>query len=101
MNRLKLIATMAVAVGLAGQAWAAGDAAAGKAASTSCALCHGQNGEGTEKGAKIAGMDPAKFTAGMNDYRAGNGKSAMMKKLCAQLSDQDIANLAAYYTSLK
>jgi cytochrome c553 len=101
MNRLLLTAMVIGVVGTAGTAWAAGDAAAGKAAATSCGMCHGQSGEGTQMGPKLAGLDPAKFTQAMNDYKAGKGDNAMMKTLAGQLNDQDIADLAAYYASLK
>ena len=101
MNRILMVAVMAGLVGLAGPAQAAGDAAAGKARATSCGMCHGQNGEGSQMGPKLAGMDPAKFSQEMADYKAGKGNSAMMKNLAGQLSADDIANLAAYYASLK
>jgi cytochrome c553 len=37
----------------------------------------------------------------MTNYKAGKGDNAMMKNAAAQLSPEDIANLAAYYASLK
>jgi cytochrome c553 len=52
-------------------------------------------------GPKLAGEDQAKFIAAMTDYKAGKGANAMMKNAAAQLSTDDIANLAAYYASLK
>lgn len=101
MNRMLLTALIVGSVGLAGVAQAAGDAAAGKAKATSCAMCHGANGEGNAMGPKVAGEDPAKFIQAMNDYKAGKGSNAMMKSAATQLSADDIANLAAYYAALK
>jgi cytochrome c553 len=101
MNRMLLTTLLAVSVGLAGAAQAAGDAAAGKAKATSCAMCHGPTGGGTQMGGKIAGMDPAAFTQAMGDYKSGKRDNAMMKSQATQLSADDIANLAAYYASLK
>jgi cytochrome c553 len=101
MNRMLLTAFIAGAVGLTGSAWAAGDAAAGKAAATKCAMCHGPNGEGTKTGSKLAGEDPAQFIQEMNDFKSGKRDNAMMKNLATQLSPADTANLAAYYASLK
>ncbi|HTB45920.1 MAG TPA: c-type cytochrome [Acetobacteraceae bacterium] len=101
MNRMLLTALIAGSVGLAGAAQAAGDAAAGQAKATSCAMCHGPGGAGTQMGPKLAGEDPAKFIQAMNNYKAGKGDNAMMKNAAAQLSTDDIANLAAYYASLK
>ena len=101
MNRMLLAALVAASVGFAGTAYAAGDAAAGKAKATSCAMCHGPNGEGNKMGPKLAGMAPDKFIAAMDAYKAGNGENAMMKAAAKPLSAGDIANLAAYYASLK
>jgi cytochrome c553 len=101
MNRMLLTALIVGVAGLAGTAQAAGDAAAGKAASTSCAMCHGPTGGGTAMGGKLAGEDPAKFVQAMEDYKSGKRDNAMMKNQAGKLSSADFANLAAYYASLK
>ena len=101
MNRLPLIALLVGTVSLAGTARAAGDAAAGKAAASSCAMCHGATGEGTKMGPKLTGMDAAGFIQAMNDYKSGKRDNAMMKSQTSKLSANDVANLAAYYGSLK
>jgi len=101
MNRILLTALIAASLGFAGAAHAAGDAAAGKAKAASCAMCHGPNGEGTKMGPKLAGMAPAAFIKAMDAYKAGQGNNAMMKASASSLSADDIANLAAYYASLK
>ena len=101
MNRVLLTALVVASVGFVGAAHAAGDAAAGKAKATSCAMCHGPNGEGTKMGPKLAGEAPDLFTQQMNDYKSGKRESPMMKGAVAQLSAADIANLAAYYAALK
>jgi len=96
-----IVAAAALGLVLAAPAHAAGDVAAGKARAGSCAMCHGPTGGGTQMGPKLAGTDPAKFTQQMSDYKAGKGTNAMMKSAAASLSTDDIANLAAYYASLK
>lgn len=101
MKRLMLTVLMIGAVGVAGAAHAAGDAAAGKEKSTACAMCHGPNGEGTQMAPKLAGEDPAKFVAALEDYKSGKKDNAMMKAQAGTLSATDEANLAAYYASLK
>jgi cytochrome c553 len=101
MNRMLLTALIVGSVGLAGAAQAAGDAAAGKAKATACAMCHGPNGEGTQMAPKLAGEDPAKFVQALADYKSGKKDNAMMKAQVGSLSDADMANLAAYYASLK
>jgi cytochrome c553 len=101
MNRVMLTALMIGTVGFAAAAQAAGDASAGKAKASACAMCHGPTGGGTQMGPKLAGMDPAKFIQDMNDYKSGKRDNAMMKAQAGPLSADDIANLAAYYASLK
>jgi len=101
MHRLLLTALVIGSLGAAGAAQAAGDPAAGKAKATACAMCHGPNGAGTTVGPKLAGADPAHFTQAMQDFKSGKRDNAMMKAQAAQLSDTDVANLSAYYASLK
>ena len=79
---------------------AAGNAAAGKAAAAACAECHGDNGEGLEA-PKIAGLKESELLQAMQDYKSGKRADASMKTAMSKLSDQDLANLAAYYASLK
>lgn len=101
MRRVVLSALIVGSVALSGAAQAAGDAAAGKAKSAPCALCHGATGAGNAMDPKLAGMDPAKFIQEMDDYKSGKGDNKIMKAQAGPLSADDIANLAAYYASLK
>jgi cytochrome c553 len=87
--------------GLAASAQAAGDAAAGKAKATACAMCHGPDGAGTQVAPKLAGEDPAKFIQALQDYKSGKRDNAMMKAQVASLTPADMANLAAYYAAAK
>lgn len=76
----------------------AGDASAGKSKSESCANCHGDTGK---EDPPIAGMDEAKFIQEMKAYQSGERKSKQMMKATAGLSEADMADLAAYYATLK
>jgi cytochrome c553 len=76
----------------------AGDASAGKTKSESCAQCHGENGKDDPA---IAGMAEADFTKALKAFQSGERKNKKMAKVAAGLSDADIADLAAYYASLK
>jgi cytochrome c553 len=97
-----LLATLLIgSVGFSGIAQAAGDAAAGKAKATACAMCHGPEGGGTQVAPKLAGEDPAKFILALQDFRSGKRDNAMMKAQSGPLTPDDMANLAAYYASLK
>ena len=100
MKKALMVAAVVALLGTVGAAQAA-DAAAGKAKAAACAGCHGANGEGTGPNPALAGMPAAKFTAAMKDYKSGKRANAVMKNFATPLSDDDIANLAAHYASLK
>jgi cytochrome c553 len=101
MDRLLLTALIATSVVFASAAQAAGDAAAGKAKAANCGMCHGATGGGTPMGSKLAGEDPAKFIQAMNDYKVGKRDNSVMKNQANMFGPDDIANMAAYYASLK
>jgi len=87
---------------VAGFAHAGGDAAAGKAKSSSCVSCHGLNGVSTMGvNPNLAGQKKEYLAKSIKDYRDGKRTHAMMKSMVGGLSDADIDNLAAYYSGLK
>lgn len=87
--------------GIVGVAQAAGDVQAGKAKAGVCAGCHGANGEGKKPYPPLAGKSEGELVQALQDYKSGKRSNAMMKSFATPLSDQDMANLAAYYASLK
>lgn len=101
MKRLLLTAAVCGLFAMFGPAQAAGDVAAGKAKAGACAGCHGANGEGKDPYPALAGKSEADLVQAMQDYKSGKRKNAIMKTFATQLSDQDMANVAAYYASLK
>jgi cytochrome c553 len=82
-------------------AQAAGDPAAGKAKAVACAACHGANGQGVPPNPALTGRTEDEMLQAMKDYKSGKRNNAVMKGMMGGLSDQDMANLAAYYASLK
>ena len=79
----------------------AGDAAAGKAKSSVCIACHGANGIGTTNlNPNLAGQKEAYLVKSIKAYRDGARKDPMMGAMAKPLSDTDIDNLAAYFSSL-
>lgn len=84
-----------------GTAQAAGDPSEGKAKADACAGCHGASGEGKDPYPALAGMPEDKIVQAMKDYKSGKRKNAIMKTFASKLGDQDTANVAAYYASLK
>jgi len=101
MKRTLLTAGIVALLGVAGAAQAGGDAQAGKAKAATCAGCHGPNGEGIAPNPALAGKADGQFIQAMKDYKSGKRPNPLMKTFADQLSDQDVANLAAYYASLK
>ena len=101
MKKLVMIAGVCGLFGVFGVAQAAGDAQAGKAKAGACAGCHGANGEGKKPYPAIAGKSESDLVQALQDYKSGKRANPMMKSFAAPLSDQDMANLAAYYASLK
>ena len=80
----------------------AGDPAAGKAKSMTCAGCHGINGiSNNGMWPNLPGQKEPYLVSQLQQFRAGERKNAMMTAMAKGLSDADIANLAAYYSSLK
>lgn len=84
-----------------GVAHAAGDPAAGKVKAAGCAGCHGANGQGVPPNPALAGKSEDQLLQVLQDFKSGKRSNAVMKALASGLSDQDMANLAAYYGSLK
>jgi len=93
---------MFVLLSAAGAVQAGGDAANGQALSTDCADCHGADGMGDEDNPALAGMAEAEFIAALQGYASGerDDPSEMMGDYASGLSEQDMADLAAYYASL-
>lgn len=83
---------------------AAGDVEAGKAKAAVCAACHGQNGVAQiPMYPNLAGQHEQYLVSSLKAYKnkqRNGGQAAIMQGQAAALSDEDIANLAAYYASL-
>jgi cytochrome c553 len=97
-----IIALAAAGLMTFGTASQAGDATAGKATFATCVGCHGANAEGGV-GPKLAGQAAADIVQKLGDYKAGKQMgpmTSMMAPMAAGLSDSDIANIAAYVSSL-
>jgi cytochrome c553 len=96
---LTLVALVALSINV--QTAMAGDAAAGKARASACAACHGANGiSANEMWPNLAGQKETYLAKQIKAFRDGDRKDPMMAPMVAGLSDDDIANLAAYFSSL-
>lgn len=79
----------------------AGDVAAGKAKSATCIACHGSAGiSPTPIWPNLAGQKEQYLVTQLKAFKDGTRQNAQMAPMVAGLSDEDMANLAAYYSSL-
>lgn len=75
-------------------------AGAEKVQQLGCASCHGEGGALPQATMPIlAGQFEDYLIKTLEDYRAGRRNNAIMQGQAANLSDEDIADLAAYYAS--
>jgi len=82
-------------------ATAAGDAAAGEAKSVICAACHGAQGiSSISANPNLAGQVPGYIAAQLKEFKSGERASPIMAGQAIGLSEQDMADLDAYYASL-
>ena len=100
----KTAALLLSLLAISGGTYAAGDAAAGKSKSGVCAACHGAKGVAVLPGyPSLAGQNAAYLEQALKAYKnkqRTNPQAMIMQPQAAMLSDADIANLAAYYSSL-
>jgi len=79
----------------------AGDAAAGKAKSAVCGACHGMDGIGTQPiYPNLKGQKEQYIVKQLKAFKDGSRKDPVMAPMAMPLTDDDMANLAAYFSSL-
>jgi cytochrome c553 len=87
-------------VGLPLVAPAAGSIEAGKAKSATCAACHGVDGNSVNpEWPSLAGQHEGYLIDSLNAYRSGSRDNVLMLGQVQALTEQDQADLAAYYAS--
>ena len=102
MKKIIITLMSVVALGFVVNVQAGGDAAAGEAKSANCTGCHGRNGKSTNpNNPNLAGQKEAYLVKAIKAYRDGERKDPMMSSMVTGLSDQDIADLAAFYSKVK
>jgi cytochrome c553 len=78
----------------------AADPAAGKEKSKVCAACHGETGATPiADNPKLAGQYYDYLLRALNDYKLGVRKNPVMSGMVASLKREDMADLAAYFSS--
>ncbi len=80
-------------------AFAAGDAAAGKQKSATCAACHGADGNSTNaQYPKLAGQHASYLYKELKNFKQGKRVNVIMQGMVKSLSDKDMQDLAAYFS---
>ena len=106
MKRTMLIGaavTTGLALALATSAYAAGDAAKGRVKAITCMGCHGipgyHNAYPNYPVPRVGGQHPEYIVAALKAYKSGQRGHKTMQAQAASLSEQDMQDIAAYFTS--
>ena len=99
---MRLTAFAALLAAVAAPALANGDAAAGRRKARQCQTCHGIDGLATVPIAPhLAGENFTYLQTQLRNYKSGRREHEIMTVVASQLSDQDIDDLAAWYSSIR
>jgi len=80
----------------------AGDARAGRRKITTCQACHGLDGlSKNPESPNLAGQVESYLVRSLIAYRSGERRNESMNIVAKELSDEDIADMAAYYASIQ
>jgi cytochrome c553 len=80
----------------------AGDAALGRKVVAKCQVCHGVDGQSKNPEAPhISGQVESYIINALKRYQSGERQNPQMSLIVKQLKDEDIENVAAWYSSIK
>lgn len=95
-------AALAATVALAAQPAATGDPSAGRGKARQCQTCHGIDGLAKiPEAPHIAGESELYIRSQLEAFRSGRREHPIMSVIAKGLSDADIADLAAWYSSIR
>ncbi|GLR25666.1 c-type cytochrome [Limnobacter litoralis] len=101
MNKLSLT-TVLLVFGLFANTVRAADIEAGKAKAQACAACHGETGNSTNPLYPVlAGQNARYIYLELRDFKEGARSNPVMSPMAANLSKEDMHDLAAYFASQK
>ncbi len=101
-SRVKKLLITLTLMSFASTAIAAGNPAAGKFKAISCQVCHGKDGRSTNPlYPKLAGQHAAYIEKQMHDFKTKKRVDPVMNEMAPSMSDRDIADIAAYFQSIK
>jgi len=97
----KLLITLTL-MSFASTAIAAGNPVTGKFKAISCQVCHGKDGRSTNPTyPRLAGQHAAYIEKQMHDFKTKKRIDPVMNEMAPSMSDRDIADIAAYFQSIK
>ncbi|EEY98746.1 cytochrome c553 [Vibrio sp. RC586] len=101
----KMVMALVLGASMVSGSALAGDAAAGQAKAAVCAACHGMDGIAVIPGyPNLKGQNEQYIMTAIKAYKnkeRNGGLAVVMQAQAMMLSDDDIANLAAYFSGLK
>lgn len=99
--KIKYLAIISLVLIASNPSYAA-DPAKGKTLAATCGACHGADGNSVNPAwPKLAGQHAEYTYKQLTDFKAGNRVNAQMAPMVAPLSEQDMADLAAYFSTQK
>lgn len=101
MKKVLTFVLTGLAISVAASAWAeGGNAEAGKTKSATCAACHGADGNSVNpEWPKLAGQHPSYIAKQLANFKEDARSNPSMSPMAKPLSEQDMADLAAYFSS--
>ena len=100
----KLVATLSLVavLGCSAPTFAAGSIEAGQAKSATCGACHGMDGNSVSpEWPNLASQHAVYIERQLKAFKAGERQNDLMSPMAMILSDEDMADLAAYFASQK
>jgi len=100
MKKTVIIFVSIVLATLSANSLASGDAEAGQTKSATCMACHGLAGNSTMPNfPKLAGQGEGYILKQLQEFKSGARNNAIMAGVVAILSEQDMMDIAAYYST--
>ena len=101
MKRLVMIITATITLSVpTGSGFAAGDASAGQGKSVVCSACHGTNGNSSNSQyPSLAGQVPGYIARQLDKFKSGIRSNPIMGSMVQLLTEEDMADLDAWYSS--
>jgi cytochrome c553 len=103
MTLIRTLAALGIVANCLGAAAAeAGDARAGRQKTVVCQACHGLDGLSKNPEApNLAGQIEGYMVKVLKEYRSGERKNESMNIVAKDLSDEDMADVSAYYAAIQ